>query len=400
VSKQLQNSSVFLVLLKSIAEISPFMAEDSSVPTLVADVSTPCFLVNIDVVRRNAQNMIKRSHSLGLQLRPHMKTHKCTEIGVIATDGTKRRITVSTIREAEVFADDGFDDITYASLFTADKIGRLSRLANRLREFYLLIDSETTLKLLEENPLTDKKWSVFVKVDCGGCRGGVLWDSDSALELVRHVAASQSVTFVGLYGHEGQSYHARGVEEVKEIGQQAAERILGLANRVREAGITCRIIGLGSTPTTSHPVDVMKDLTELHPGNYLFYDVCQNVIGACALEDIAVRVGSRVIGHYPHRNQLLIDAGWTAMSLDGQGALPNGSFCLFEGEPNLRLMKMTQEVGFVEPRRGKLNYEKYPIGKLLLLYPYHSCASACLHPRYLVYSGDKIVDTYEPCRGW
>ena len=32
---------------------------------------------------------------------------------------------------------------------------------------------------------------------------------------------------------------------------------------------------------------------------------------------------------------------------------------------------MTQEVGFIEPRKGKLKYEDYPIGKLLLLIPYH-----------------------------
>lgn len=62
------------------------------------------------------------------------------------------------------------------------------------------------------------------------------------------------------------------------------------------------------------------------------------MIGACALEDIAVRIGARVIGHYPHRNQLLIDVGWTALSLDGQGQIPNGSYCLFEDEPNLRFI--------------------------------------------------------------
>jgi len=54
------------------------------------------------------------------------------------------------------------------------------------------------------------------------------------------------------------------------------------------------------------------------------------------MADIAVKVATHVIGHYPHRNQLMIDAGWTALSLDGHGELPSGSYCVFENHPDLR----------------------------------------------------------------
>jgi len=47
-----------------------------------------------------------------------------SEVGVITTGGSKRCITVSTVREAEVFADDGFDDILLAAHFAHDKIPR------------------------------------------------------------------------------------------------------------------------------------------------------------------------------------------------------------------------------------------------------------------------------------
>ena len=46
-------------------------------PQPVTEVSTPCFLVDVDIVRRNAQSMIDRCAGLGVKLRPHMKTHKC-----------------------------------------------------------------------------------------------------------------------------------------------------------------------------------------------------------------------------------------------------------------------------------------------------------------------------------
>ena len=45
-------------------------------PKTIADLETPCFLVDIDVVKRNCQRMIDRCQKFGVELRPHMKTHK------------------------------------------------------------------------------------------------------------------------------------------------------------------------------------------------------------------------------------------------------------------------------------------------------------------------------------
>lgn len=64
-------------------------------------------------------------------------------------------------------------------------------------------------------------------------------------------------------------------------------------------------------------------------------DVQQSLIGSCSLEDVAVRVLTRVIGHYRHRNQLLVDCGWTALSHDGGGRLPTG-YAIIEGHPELK----------------------------------------------------------------
>lgn len=42
-------------------------------------------------------------------------------------------------------------------------------------------------------------------------------------------------------------------------------------SRLRQAGIPCPQATIGSTPSCSHPVPEMSQLTEVHPGNYLFY---------------------------------------------------------------------------------------------------------------------------------
>jgi D-serine deaminase-like pyridoxal phosphate-dependent protein len=47
------------------------------------------------------------------------------------TAGTRRRISVSTIAEAQFYAENGFDDILYAYPITQDKLDRY-RIALRL----------------------------------------------------------------------------------------------------------------------------------------------------------------------------------------------------------------------------------------------------------------------------
>ena len=48
----------------------------------------------------------------------------------------------------------------------------------------------------------------------------------------------------------------------------------------------------------------------MHPGNYIFNDTTQSILGSATESDIAVRVLTRIIGHYPATNMLLIDLGW------------------------------------------------------------------------------------------
>jgi D-serine deaminase-like pyridoxal phosphate-dependent protein len=56
----------------------------------------------------------------------------------------------------------------------------------------------------------------------------------------------------------------------------------------------------------------------MHPGNYALYDVTQARLGACAARHVAMRVLTRVVGHYPRSNTLLVDLGWTGASAQGK----------------------------------------------------------------------------------
>ena len=88
------------------------------------------------------------------------------------TAGSKTCISVSTLSEAEFYANAGYDDITYAYPLSPDKIPQASQLLCQLEKFHVLIDNLVVLKALVTNPSKEgKKWSVFLKVDCGYNRG-------------------------------------------------------------------------------------------------------------------------------------------------------------------------------------------------------------------------------------
>lgn len=68
---------------------------------------------------------------------------------------------------------------------------------------------------------------------------------------------------------------------------------LGLfLGRLKAAGITCKS-SIGSTPSCSHPVKDMAQLSEVHPGNYVFYGVFSYERIAVVLSGDSFLVGMR-----------------------------------------------------------------------------------------------------------
>ncbi|KAL3854648.1 hypothetical protein ACJMK2_013909 [Sinanodonta woodiana] len=378
---------------------------ENKLPETIYDVHTPCLLVDLDRVKANCQRMIDRCMTLGVELRPHMKTHKTIEGAILMTGGNKRKISVSTLAEAEFYADNGFDDILFAHPFITQRLDRCVALANRLEAFHVMIDSSYAIESLTQNPLSSgKKWSVLLEVDCGYGRSGVPWNDDEAVKLVKMAASSSSIIFQGLYTHCGDSYTSCTQDDVKlqQVQDTTTKRLLDLKDRIRREGIECKTVGCGSTPSCSKPRKDMSALTEFHPGNYIFYDVMQMTIGSCAMEDIAVKIATSVVSHKASLNMLLTDSGFASLGADGANYInsqPSG-FTVFPAHPELKLIGMSQELGKVQAIDGKLDLDKYPHGTRLFIHPWHSCDAAMMHPYFYVHSGEQIVGIWKPVRGW
>ena len=359
---------------------------------MLTEIATPAFLVDRTIVQRNCARMRDKAHASGVRFRPHVKTHKCVEAGRLQHGGAAGPITVSTLAEAEYFAGAGFRDITYAVPIAPAKLDRAAALARRIERLNVLVDSEEAFRALEEHEYV---FDVFLKVDCGYHRAGVDPESPDSARLALAMARSERVHFQGLLTHAGHSYNARDVEEVRRV---AAVESSSLSRFRALLGLEL-VRSIGSTPTLS-VVDRFDDCDEVRPGNYVFYDAFQATLGSCTPDDVAVSVLTTVVGSYPERGALIVDAGALALSKDlGPDHLDPrfgyGIVCDLDLRPlPMRLAALSQEHGKVESRMH------VPVGTRLRILPNHSCLTAAMYERYHVLEGGRVVDEWRPVRGW
>ena len=129
----------------------------------IDDLRTPALCCFPSVMEANAQAMLERASRLGCVLRPHVKTAKTLQAATIQTGGTKRRVVVSTLAEAEFLARGGFDDILYAVPITQDKFAAADELNQRLERFHVMVDHPSTVRAITSRAVA-KPLSVVVMV--------------------------------------------------------------------------------------------------------------------------------------------------------------------------------------------------------------------------------------------
>jgi D-serine deaminase-like pyridoxal phosphate-dependent protein len=311
----------------------------------IEELITPAFLVDLPKLKTNIRNMEARARRHGVHLRPHVKTHKTAEIARMQVPDEASGITVSTLAEARFFQKAGFDDITYAFPITANKMAEAAELSKRMKHFHILLDQLETVMAVETYGLDNNVcFSVFLKVDCGYHRAGVDPTTPESVQLAKQMQASNHIQFRGILTHAGHSYHCRNREEIIAVAKQEREVMVEFAERLKQNGIDCETVSVGSTPTAVNSPG-WQGISEIRPGNYAFFDKFQADVGSCTLEESAATVLTTVVAHYPQHNQMLIDAGALALSKD-PGAVHLDKEVVYgtvPGNPHLKLFSISQE---------------------------------------------------------
>jgi len=351
-------------------------------------VPTPALVLDRGRLEANARAMRGRAQTLGVALRPHLKTVKSAAIARIAS-GTGA--TVSTLREAAYFGGHGLTDLVLAVCVTGDKLDRCAELAERGIELTLITDDVDVARAIAAHPVT---LPALVEVDSGGARTGLRPDDPDLIA----VADALGDRLRGVLTHAGHSYGAVGTQAIARIAEDERRAVVDAAERLREAGLRCDVVSLGSTPTAVHAASA-EGATEMRPGVYLFMDLFQAAIGCCTVDDIALSVLATVISRRGDR--VVLDAGGLALSKDRSTARsPSdagyGLVCDLDGRP---LGGAT--VADVHQEHGLVYGASLRVGDRVRVLPNHACMTAAAHDAYQVVDGGlEIVDRYDRCNGW
>jgi D-serine deaminase-like pyridoxal phosphate-dependent protein len=332
-------------------------------------VDTPALLVDDSRLHDNLRLMAQLCLRHGKRLRPHIKTHKTIEIARRQRDNGAVGLTVAKLGEAEVYAAAGFDDLLVCYPIVGPiKLARLAALAQSVTASTVVDNPGAARDLSAAMTRAGVRLDVLLKLDVGMHRVGVA--ADDVLQLATAVAELPGLRLRGVCIHEGSVYGEADPARRGAIGRDQVQRLVATAERLRDRGLPIDVVSCGSTPSIADVIDI-DGLTEVRPGNYVFYDAMQVALGVVDPERCALSVLTTVVSR-GGADHAVVDAGAKTLSLDrgahGLGLLSDYGRVI--GRDDVRLASLSEEHGWL-----KLGEEvPLAVGERLRVLPNHACA--------------------------
>lgn len=375
----------------------------------LGDLETPCLVLDGDRMDHNIARLRDRLAPLNVTLRPHLKTGKSVEVAQRVMATPQGPATVSTLKEAEYFAAAGVRDIIYAVGIAPWKLAKVIELRRQGVDLAVVLDTvEQAQAVAAASREAGDAIPALIEIDCDGHRSGVLPGDRDRLVAIG-AALVDGGELRGVLTHAGGSYAARGAEALQRCAEEERRSVVDAATILRDAGLPCPVVSVGSTPTAHHATD-LTGVTEVRAGVFVFFDLVMAGVGICKIEDIALSVLATVIGHQREKGWILVDAGWMAMSQDRGTAKQAvnqgyGVVCDSSGRPydDLILADANQEHGIIMVRPGTdAALPDLRIGDRVRILPNHACATGAQHRSYHVVHGtsDIVQGEWPRFGGW
>ena len=280
----------------------------------ITDLRTPCVLIDHQRVERNIERMQAAADARGILLRPHAKTHKCPDLARVQIGRGAVGICCAKLGEAEVFADAGISDIRLPYPLNPVNADRVLRLLDRTHISFIVDHMDVARGWSEAMTAAGREVDVLVKVDVGFHRCGIDPHAPDAADFVAGVAALPGLNFRGLLSHAGHAYGASSESEAAAFAATEAQILTTLADEVSRKGVEVAELSVGATPTVRFSLE-LSGLTEVRPGNYIYFDRTQVGLGSASWDDLALTVLARVVGR-PAADRVILDCGSKTLTTD------------------------------------------------------------------------------------
>jgi D-serine deaminase-like pyridoxal phosphate-dependent protein len=363
---------------------------------LLSDLPTPQVLIDHARARRNIDRVQALADAAGVRLRPHAKTHKSPIVAKWQIERGAIGVCCAKIGEAEVLVDAGIDNVRLPYPVNPSNAPRLMALMDRAAMSIIVDHPDVACGWSEVMHRAGRTLDVLVKVDVGFHRCGIDPDNEP-LAFLQAVARLRGVRLRGLLSHAGHAYHAASEDELRAIARQEAATLSQLHERAAASGIALDEISVGATPTLRFSIGE-KGITELRPGNYVYFDRTQVALGAASLDDCALTVMATVVSK-PAADRIILDCGSKTLTNDqargitkatGYGAVLAGmGDAPRQVDETLTIERLSEEHATVRAAGGT----RLEPGHRVRVVPNHSCVVSNLVDVVRLVEGDRVIDT-------
>lgn len=350
-------------------------------------LDTPCMVVDEATMQLNIDEMQALANSFGVNLRPHIKTHKTPQIALRQIAAGAVGITCAKLGEAEVMVDGGIKDVLIAYPTIGDlKIKRLLALMERARIIVAIDSREAASALSHAMTAAERTLEVYVEVDTGQHRSGVLAGSPT-VQFGLDVARMPGLRLIGVFSHEGHA-NTQPPDLIAGVATAAGEALVETAEELRRQGVDITVVSVGSTPAAAITPGV-AGITEMRPGTYIFKDTTAFRYGIYGPGRCAARVVATVVSHAAP-DRCIFDAGSKTLSLDKSFGHPGHGYVI--GHPGAVIHALSEEHGWVQIPADDSGFT---IGERVEIIPNHICPSVNLMDELFIIRDGRLIDTWK-----
>lgn len=336
---------------------------------MFSEIDTPAVLVDLDIAEANIERFQAHCDAHGLQLRPHIKTHKLPRLARCQIEAGAAGITCQKISEAEaMISEGGVDDVllTY-NIVGKTKLDRLRQLAGRVRLSVVCDNPEVARGLSDVFRDAPEPLDVLVECDTGAGRCGVMTPR-AAADLADVLSGLPGLQFAGLMTYPPVGREA----DVQDWLTRATAEIEGRGHKVG-------VISNGGTPGMWQAQDVPA-ATEYRTGTYVYNDRSLQARGICGWEDCALTVLATVVS-VPAPDRAIIDAGSKVLTSDLLGL--EGFGHVLE-RPDISVEALSEEHGTLRAEAIGLK-----VGDRVRIVPNHACVVTNMLDRVELVRGEQ-----------
>ena len=345
-------------------------------------IDSPALLVYPDLARENIQKTIEIAGNPE-RLRPHVKTHKMTEIARMHLEMGISKFKCATISEAEMLGIEGAEDVLLAYQPIGPKILRLINLIKKFpkTKFSAIVDDEEIAQDISDAAAShDVQIDLLLDLNFGMSRTGIATDGSSE-KLYQLIQDLPNVNPGGLHAYDG---HIRDTDFAlrKERSDAGFEAVEALKSRLEDIGLPVPQVIAGGSPTFG--VHALRDDVFLSPGTYIFWDAGYGSIVPEYPFTPAALVMMRVLSK-PEKDLLCLDLGHKAIASENP-------------HPRVKILGLEVEefTGHSEEHLvlRSPQAKDFKVGDVLYGIPRHICPTVALHQEAVIIRNNEAVEQW------